>query len=196
MDWAKTTQTRDQLVLSPTRLDEAVGPDHRVRLLDDTFSRLDWSKWEADYDLTRGQPPIHPRIPASVILYGLLTWIRSSRALEEALQIRLDFRWLAEGRSIDHTTLSEFRRKNADALKNTFVQIGMVAREMGCLPLQTLAFDGTRIRSNNRKTGTRTPGRLREMKRELAGSSRRRFDGHGRESGRLPSAGDRTVFAT
>lgn len=173
MDWAKTTQTRDQLVLFPTRLDEAVGPGHRVRLLDDILSRLDWSKWEADYDLTRGQPPIHPRILAGVILYGLLARIRSSRALEEALQIRLATcwyraRWLVEGRSIDHTTISEFRRKNADALKNTFVQIGLVAREMGCLPLETLAFDGTRIRSNNRKTGTRTPDRLREMKKELA----------------------------
>jgi transposase len=168
MDWAKTTQPRDQLVLFPTRLNDAVGPEHRVRLLDDILSRLDWSKWEADYDLTRGQPPIHPKILASVILYGLLTRIRSSRALEEALQIRLDFRWLVEGRSIDHTTLSEFRRKNSAALKNTFVQIGMVARELGCLPLQTLAFDGTRIRSNNRKTGTRTPARLRELKQELA----------------------------
>jgi transposase len=133
-----------------------------------SYSRLDWSKWEADYDLTRGQPPIHPRILAGVILYGLLTRIRSSRNLEEALQVRLDFRWLVEGRSIDHTTISEFRRKNADALKGTFVQIGLVAREMGCLPLETLAFDGTRIRSNNRKTGTRTPDRLREMKKELA----------------------------
>ncbi len=168
MDWAKTPLRRDQLVLFPTRLDEAVGPDHRVRLLDDILSRLDWSKWESDYDLTRGQPPIHPRILASVILYGLLTRIRSSRALEESLHVRLDFRWLVEGRSIDHTTISEFRRKNADALKDTFVQIGMVAREMGCLPLETLAFDGTRIRSNNRKSGTRTPDRLREMKKELA----------------------------
>jgi len=107
-----------------------------------------------------------------VILYGLLTRIRSSRALEEALQIRLAPLicgcWLVEGRSIDHTTISEFRRKNADALKDTFVQIGMVAREMGCLPLQTLTFDGTRIRSNNRKTGTRIPDRLRELKKELA----------------------------
>jgi transposase len=168
MDWSKAPQRRDQLVLFPTRLDEAVGADHCVRLLDEILSRLDWSAWEACYDLTRGQPPIHPRILAGVILYGLLKRIRSSRALEEALQVRLDFRWLVEGRSIDHTTISEFRRKNAAALKDTFVQIGMVAREMGCLPLESLAFDGTRVRANNRKTGTRTPDRLRELKKELA----------------------------
>ncbi len=54
--------------------------------------------------------------------------------------MRLDFRWLVAGRSIDHTTLSEFRRKNADALKNTFVQIGLLARELGWLRLNALAF--------------------------------------------------------
>jgi len=168
MDWAKSPEVREQMVLFPRRLDDAIGQDHNVRLLDDILGRLDWSKWESAYDLRRGQPPIHPRVLASVILYGLLTRIRTSRALEEALQVRLDFRWLVEGRSIDHTTISEFRRKNADALKETFVQIGLVARQMGWLPLETLAFDGTRLRSNYRRTGTRTPDRLREMKKELA----------------------------
>jgi transposase len=168
MDWAKSPEVRDQMVLFPSRLDEVIGQDHNVRLLDDILGRLDWSKWESTYDLRRGQPPFHPRILAGVILYGLLTRVRTSRALEEALQVRLDFRWLVEGRSIDHTTISEFRRKNADALKDTFVQIGLVAREMGWLPLETLAFDGTRMRANNRRTGTRTPDRLREMKEELA----------------------------
>jgi len=168
MEWAKTLESRDQLVLFPTRLDESIVSNHRVRLLDEILSRLDWSQWESEYNLRRGQPPIHPQVLAGVILYGLLVRIRSSRGLEEALQIRLDFRWLVSGRSIDHTTLSEFRRKNGEALKNTFVQIGMIAREMGCLPLQTLAFDGTRMRSNNRRSGTRTPESLREMKQELA----------------------------
>lgn len=168
MDWAKSPEQRDQLVLFPTRLDDAVGPDHLVRLFDAILARLDWSGWEASYDLRRGQPPIHPRILAGVILYGLMNRLRSSRALEEALQVRLDFRWLVEGRSIDHTTLSEFRRKHADSLKGLFVQIGLLARQMGCLPLETLAFDGTRLRSNNRKSGTRTAAELREMKQQLA----------------------------
>jgi transposase len=168
MDWAKSSERRDQLVLFPTRLDDAISGDHHVRLLDEILHQLDWSKWELRYDLKRGQPPIHPRILSSVILYGLLTRIRSSRMLEEALQVRLDFRWLVEGRSIDHTTICEFRRKNAVALKDTFVQIGLLARELGYLQLHTLAFDGTRIRANNRRRGTRTPERLRELEQELA----------------------------
>ena len=104
MEWAKAPEVRDQMVLFPHRLDDVISLDHHVRLMDDILSRLDWSKWEAAYDLRRGQPPIPPRVIASIILYGNLTRIRSSRRLEEALQVRLDFRWLVEGRSIDHTT--------------------------------------------------------------------------------------------
>jgi transposase len=168
MDWAKAPQGRDQLVLFPTRLDDILAADHHVRLLEEVLSQLDWSPWEAAYDLRRGQPPIHPKVLASVILYGVLTGIRTSRALEEALHVRVDFRWLAEGRSIDHTTLSEFRRKKGAALKNLFVQIGLVARQLGWLSLETLAFDGTRMRANNRRRGSQTPDQLRKLKEELA----------------------------
>ncbi|TWT66372.1 IS1182 family transposase [Allorhodopirellula solitaria] len=159
---------RDQLVLFPERLDQAIPADHSVRLLDDILGRLSWNQWEQKYNGRIGQPPIHPRVLASVILYGLLCRIRTSRSLEEALIVRVDFRWLVEGRTIDHTTISEFRRKNSDALKDIFVQIALVARDLGHLPLKSLAFDGTRIRANNRKSGTRTPEELRKAKKELA----------------------------
>jgi transposase len=168
MEWATAPQKREQLVMFPTRLDEAIEPGHVVRLLDEILSRINWTGWEAEYDLTRGQPPIHPRVKAGVILYGLLTRIRSTRMLEESLSVRIDFMWLAEGRQIDHTTISKFRVQNAARLKDLFVQTGLVAREMGWLKLESLAFDGTRIRANNRRSGTRTPERLREMKTELA----------------------------
>lgn len=166
--FASAPFSRDQMVLFPEKLDDIIARDHSVRLLDEILGRVPWAKWEALYDLCRGQPPIHPRVLAGVILFGILKRIRSSRHLEEALLVRNDFRWLAEGRTIDHTTLSEFRRKNADALKDLFVQIALVAADLGHLPLATLAFDGTRLRANNRRSGTRTPEELRKAKAELA----------------------------
>ena len=48
MDWARSPELRDQMVLFPSRLDEAIAQDHNVRLLDDILGRLDWSKWESD----------------------------------------------------------------------------------------------------------------------------------------------------
>ena len=164
--WAVAPQRREQMVLFAERLDEAVPPEHAVRLLDEILSRLDWTKWEAAYHQRLGQPAIHPQVLSGVLLYGLLTRIRSSRSLEEALVVRLDYRWLAEGRTIDHTTLSEFRRRHPAELKDLFVQICRVARELGLLSLQRLAFDGTRVRSSNRRSGTRTPQELREEQAE------------------------------
>lgn len=166
--WSQPVETRDQLVLFPHRLDESIPPGHAVRLLDEILGQLDWSGFEAFYHGMRGQPPIHPRVLSGVILYGLMTRIRSTRALEDALQIRLDFRWLAEGRSIDHSTLSKFRHDRGEQLKQLFVQVGLVARQAGMLPLEVLAFDGTRVRANSRRSGTRTPAELKAWKEELA----------------------------
>jgi transposase len=159
---------RDQLVLFPTKLDDAIRPMHPVRLLNEICEQLDWSVFEAGYHGSRGQPPIPPRILAMVIIYGLMTRIRSSRALEEALSIRSDFRWLAEGRSMDHTTLSEFRRRHADELKNLFIQVGLLARSLGLVRLEQLAYDGTRIRANNRRSGTRLVTELPKLRQELS----------------------------
>jgi transposase len=164
--WSLAPQQRDQMVLFAERLDDALPPEHPVRLLDDILSHLDWRKWEARYDKRLGQPAIHPRVLSAVLLYGLMTRIRSSRSLEEALLVRLDYRWLAEGRTIDHTTLSEFRRRYLAELKDLFVQICRIARGMGLLSLSRLAFDGTRVRSNNRRSGTRTLHQLRAEQAE------------------------------
>lgn len=165
--WSQPVETRDQLVLFPHRLDESIPSSHPVRLLDEILGQLDWSGFEAFYHGMRGQPPIHPRVLSGAILYGLMTRIRSTRALEDALQIRLDFRWLVEGRSIDHSTLSKFRHQHGEPLKQLFIQVGLVARQAGMLPLEILAFDGTRVRANSRRSGTRTPDELVAWKAEL-----------------------------
>ena len=126
---------------------------------------------------------------AGVILYGVVCRIRTSRALEEALLVRSDFRWLVEGRTIDHTTISEFRRTNSEPLKKLFVQIALVAAQMGRLPLKTLGFDGTRLRADNRKGGTRTPEELRQAKAELEAqfAELEAQDGRGRRGRRRAS---------
>ncbi len=166
--WARAPQAREQLVLFVEHLDDALPADHTVRTLDEILGQLDWSTWESRYHGQKGQPPIHPRVLASVLLYGLLTRIRASRLLEEALLVRMDFRWLVEGRTIDHTTLSEFRREHAAELKDLFVQVCQLARALGFLRLEQLGFDGTRVRANNRRSGTRTPEELRRERDALA----------------------------
>lgn len=169
MRWAAAALDRDQLVLFPERLDDVVPADDPVRLLDEILGNLDWSAWEAGYkDVACGRPPLSPRLLASVILFGLLTQVRASRKLEAALSVRLDFRWLAHGTLIDHSTLSEFRRKHTDALADLFVKVGVIAHETMMSPLSRLAFDGTRIRASNHRHRRMSPEKLRKLERELA----------------------------
>ncbi len=165
--WAQSPEPREQAVLFPRRLDEALPDGHVVRILDEMLNQVSWVEWEARYNGRIGQPPIHPRVLAGVLLYGIWARLRSSRGLEEALRVRLDFRWLAEGRTIDHTTLSEFRRSHSAQLKDLFVRICQLARELELLKLEELGYDGTRVRANNRRSGTRTPEELRQERAEL-----------------------------
>jgi transposase len=160
--WAEAPMQRQQMALFAPTLDAVISPDDPVRLVDEVLARLDWSAWVAEYDRTRGQPPIHPRILAAVLLYGLCRGIRSTRKLQEACCYRLDFLWLVEGRQIDYTTFAKFRTRFGPHLKDTFRQVCRVAMHLGLVRLGEVAFDGTRVKSNNSRYNTRTAKSLAE----------------------------------
>jgi transposase len=140
------------VLFSPT-LDAMIGADHPVRLFDEILSVQDWSGWEAGYPHDRGQPPIHPRVVASALLYGLSQGIRSSRRLEWACGNGLDFLWLVEGRGIDHSTFCQFRKRFREPLKDLFRQVGRTALAMGVARLNQVVLDGTRVKANCRREG-------------------------------------------
>jgi transposase len=115
--WAKPKRPRDQILMFSPSLEDTIPADHAVRQLDSTLRSIDWSEWEARYHGHRGQPPLHPRLVAGAILYGLMVGIRSSRKVEDATRNRVDFIWLLEGLTIDHATVASFRTRFPDELK-------------------------------------------------------------------------------
>lgn len=163
--WAEATLDRDQMAMFTPTLDSMIPADHPVRLVDEILSALDWSEWEGRYDGRVGQPPIHPRIVASVILYGMSLGMRSSRALERACGNNIDFIWLSIGRVLDHSTICDFRTRFGAELKGLFRQLGRVAMGMGLVRLNQVGLDGTRIKANSSNGSRRTAGSL---SRELA----------------------------
>lgn len=154
--WAQAAIDRDQIALIPTTLSDRIPEDHSVRLFWELLSTYDWRLWEARYCGCHGQPAIHPRIVAGVLLYGLTQGIRSSRRLEWACGHAVDFMWLAEGRVIDHSTLCAFRKTFRQELKDLFRHLGRLARVMGVVRLNCVAIDGTRVAANSSRHGTRT----------------------------------------
>jgi transposase len=165
--WAKTPIERNQIVLFSPTLESAVSQDHPVRLLDEILRGLDWSGWVTPCTDHRGRPPIHPRILAAVLLYGLMRRIRSSRTLEYMCGHNVDFIWLAEGHRPDHTTLSGFRKEAGKALKGLFRQVGRLAMAMGLVRLVEVAFDGTRVKANASRYHTWTAAKAEEALKEL-----------------------------
>jgi len=154
--WSKAPIDRGQVALFAPTLDSWIPEDHPVRLFDEVLSTLDWSSWEACYCGCAGQPPIHPKIVAGVILYGLSMGMRSSRTLERACANALDFLWLTSGRTIDHSTVCNFRTRFGDELKEVFRQIGRLCMAMGLIRLNQVGLDGTRIRANNSRSQSAT----------------------------------------
>ena len=72
----------------------------------------------------------------------------SSRKLERATYDSVAFRFIAANEHPDHDTIATFRRRFLKQIEALFVQVLLLAREMGVLKLGTVALDGTKIHAN------------------------------------------------
>lgn len=166
--WAEGPADRYQRVLLGPSLDEQIAPGDPVRLLDAILRAIEWTEWEKEYSHGgRGRPPIHPRLVAGCILYGMINHIRSSRQLETATRMRLDFRWFLDGLTIDHSTLSIFRKKFGGQLEDLLRQITNQARALMKRGPKQIILDGTTMRANSDRHGARTAARLTKTLEEL-----------------------------
>ena len=165
--WASPKHHRDQYAMFSPSLDDMIPAGHPIRLLEALLLVVDWGPWEAAYKGSRGRPPIHPRLVAGALLYGLTRKIRVSRHLEEATRVRLDFMWFLHGMTIDHSTFCAFRTQFEGELKDLFKQLAVIALK-GEMDVE-LAVDGTRIRANSSRTGSLTAEAIERRAERIAG---------------------------
>lgn len=158
---------RRQVTLFRPTLEESIGLDHPVRLYDEILANCQWASWESQYCLAAGQPPIHPQIMASIILYGLGRGIRSSRVLEYMCCNSMDYIWLAQGHRPDHSTFCKFRNQFDKELKGLFRQIAQVAIDMKLASLAIVGLDGSRIRANSSRHSTASQKTIEENLKEI-----------------------------
>lgn len=167
--WAKPVHSRDQRQMFSPTLDDLLTDDDEMRLFESLVEEIDWRGWEAKYDLRRGRPPVHPRLVAGVILFGLTKGLRSSRQLEDSTRKRIDMMWFLEGRTLDHSTICDFHQRFGEELKDLFEQL---ARRAGACAGKAagahVAVDGTRVRAHSDRHGARTARTLREKLDEVA----------------------------
>jgi hypothetical protein len=85
----------------------------------------------------------------NLYIYGYMNRVRSSRRLEAETQRNVEVMWLMEGLTPDDKTISNFRKENTRALRETFRVFVQMFRELGLYGGEVEATDGTKFRANN-----------------------------------------------
>ena len=102
-----------------------------------------------------------------LLLYGYCVGIVSSRRIERACYEDLAFRVLSGNQQPDHSRISEFRRRNLEALSDLFVQILRLCQKAGMVSLGHVALDGTKVQGNASKRKAMSHERMLKAEKQL-----------------------------
>ena len=113
----------EQTTLLPPSPREWLSEDHQVYFLLDLVDELDLSAIliPAQAKDPRGEKGFDPRMMTMLLLYAYCVGTVSSRKIERACYEDLAFRVLTGNQQPDHSRISEFRRRNLNALKGLFI---------------------------------------------------------------------------
>ena len=160
----------DQTTLLPPSPREWLAEDHQVYLLLDLVDELDLSEIliPAQAKDPRGEKGFDPRMMTMLLLYAYCVGTVSSRKIERACYEDLAFRVLTGNQQPDHSRISDFRRRNLDALKGLFVQILRLCQKAGMVSLGHVALDGTKVKANASKHKAMSHERMLRAEKQLA----------------------------
>ena len=132
-------------------LGDVLPPDHLARFIVDVIAQLDLSAIYRQYG-DQGAPPYAPEVLLGLLFYGYATGVFSSRKIEQASYEVIPFRYIAGDMHPDHATIAHFRKENLAELKELFVQILLIAQEMGYLQVGNVSLDGSKIHADASKS--------------------------------------------
>jgi transposase len=138
---------RATVFLLPPSVDEWLPQRHLARFVVEVIDKLDLSTMSRAYRGS-GSASYHPALLLGLLVYGYATGVFSSRKIERATFDSVAFRFIAANDHPDHDTLATFRRRFLKDIERLFVDVLILAREMGMLKLGTVALDGTKIHAN------------------------------------------------
>jgi transposase len=141
------TIDRQSGFLLPPSVDEWLPERHLARFVVEVIDGLDLHGMVGAYRGS-GSAAHHPRMLLGVLVYGYATGVFSSRKLERATYDSVAFRFIAANDHPDHDTIAAFRRRFLKEIEALFVQVLLLAREIGVLKMGTIGLDGTKIHAN------------------------------------------------
>jgi transposase len=158
---------RSQITLFPDCLEDWIGEDNPVRVIDVFVDELDLAELGfdgIDPEIT-GRPSYHPSVLLKLYIYGYLNRVQSSRRLEREAGRNVEVMWLTGRLAPDHKTIADFRKDNGRAIRQVCARFVALCRTMGLLTQASVAIDGSKFKAvNNRdKNFTRA-----KMERRMA----------------------------
>ncbi len=151
MKWIQG-KAREQAVLFPISLDQMIGEDNEVRLIDLFVDSVVLEDYGFEVKAVEdGRPKYHPKVLLKLFIYGYMNRIRSSRLLERACKINVEVMWLVEQLNPDHNTINNFRKTNSKGIRNVFRQTVNIAKDLELIGGILLAGDSTKLRAQNSK---------------------------------------------
>ncbi len=136
------------------RLDDLIGQDNAVRVIDAFVDTLDLNALGfARMQLqATGRPPYHPGDVLKLYLYGYMHRVRSSRCLERECQKNLEVLWLLNRLAPDHKTIANFRVDNRVALTRACRAFVQFCRSQALYGGEQIAIDGSKFRADNSRS--------------------------------------------
>ncbi len=141
---------RETLYLLPPSIQDWLPKKHQARFIVDILDKLDLSELEKQYS-TIGRDAYPVQIMLGLLFYGYVTGVYSSRKIELATYESVPFRFIAANHHPDHTSLSNFRKRFSKELDAVFLEILLIASEIGLLKMGNISTDGTKIKANASK---------------------------------------------
>jgi len=154
---------RDQVTLFPEQLEDWIGEDHSVRIVDVFVDALNLSEagFERVAPAHTGRPGYHPSVLLKLFIYGYLNRVASSRRLEREAGRNIEVMWLTGRLVPDHKTIADFRRDNSTAIRKTCARFVELCRRMGVLNGASVAIDGSKFKAVNNRDRNFTAGKIK-----------------------------------
>lgn len=158
---------RNQQFLLPECLDDYIGPEHPVRIIDAFVERMATDPKSGSLPPLRemgeegGRKGYHPAIMARLFIWGYLNRVRSTRRLEEDCGRNLELIWLLGKQRPDHSSIGRFRKANAKAIKLWLREFNLVCAGLGLFGGEELAVDGVFLKAVNSKRNNHTQEKIR-----------------------------------
>jgi len=165
---------REQIQLLPTSVQDYLPEDHLARYIVEVLEQLDITSITNKYGL-KGSEAYDPALLLALLFYAYSTGIFSSRKIEKATYESIPFMYITGGLHPDHDTINNFRSNFLCELKGIFVQITLIAKEMGFLKLGQVSIDGSKVKANASKHKAMSYGRASELEKELTEEIERLF---------------------